>query len=213
MMVTILLLAVLLGTAAAVILIIYLIDRVNRLEKITAANGDKSDDKKLETDADSSFLGLKGKALWDAMCGKPPEGFNSNDLVALKPRYEHVIKKHIESVFAEGLDHGQSGATSKKPKPTSVIGTLRGSVESWLPPQHISTIYNVAFESASATEDDLPRLRASLDESTEMLFSRTDLSLKQPYSSLLLPSAESDEETLLEEPEPEPEADDEELLL
>ena len=155
-MVTILLLAVLLGTAAAVILIIYLIDRVNRLEKITAANGEQSNDKNLDSNADSGFLGLKGKALWDAMCGKPPEGFNSNDLVALKPRYEHVLKKHIESVFAEGLDHAQSGDTAKKPKPTSVISTLRGSVESWLPPQHISTIYNVAFESASASEDDLP---------------------------------------------------------
>ena len=42
-MVTILLLAVLLGTAAAVILIIYLIDRVNRLEKIASTNGEKSD--------------------------------------------------------------------------------------------------------------------------------------------------------------------------
>jgi len=210
-MVTILLLAVLLGTAAAVILIIYLIDRVNRLEKITSANGEKSDDKNLDSNADSGFLGLKGKALWDAMCGKPPEGFNSNDLVALKPRYEHVLKKHIESVFAEGLDHGQSGATAKKPKPTSVIGTLRGSVESWLPPQHISTIYNVAFESASASEEDLPRLRASLDESTEMLFSRSDLTLKQPYSSLLLPMADNDtDELLLEE---DPIADSEEPLL
>ena len=196
-MVTILLLAVLLGTAAAVILIIYLIDRVNRLEKIASANGEKSDDKNLDSNADSGFLGLKGKALWDAMCGKPPEGFNSNDLVALKPRYEHVLKKHIESVFAEGLDHGQSGATAKKPKPTSVIGTLRGSVESWLPPQHISTIYNVAFESASASEEDLPRLRASLDESTEMLFSRSDITLKQPYSSLLLPMADNDTDELL----------------
>ena len=210
-MVTILLLAVLLGTAAAVILIIYLIDRDNRLEKIASANGEKSDEKNLDSNADSGFLGLKGKALWDAICGKPPEGFNSNDLVALKPRYEHVLKKHIESVFAEGLDHAQSGDTAKKPKPTSVISTLRGSVESWLPPQHISTIYNVAFESASASEDDLPRLRASLDESTEMLFSRSDLTLKQTYSSLLLPSADNDtEEVLLEEGL---ETDNEEPLL
>ena len=68
----------------------------------------------------------------------------------------------------------------------------------------------MAFESASASEEDLPRLRASLDESTEMLFSRTDLSLKQPYSSLLLPSAEdSTDELLLEE---DPMADEETLL-
>ena len=194
--------AVLLGTAAAVILIIYLIDRVNRLEKIASANGEKADDKNLDSNADSGFLGLKGKALWDAMCGKPPEGFNSNDLVALKPRYEHVLKKHIESVFAEGLDHAKSGDTAKKPKPTSVISTLRGSVESWLPPQHISTIYNVAFESASASEDDLPRLRASLDESTEMLFSRSDLTLKQTYSSLLLPTADNDTCLLYTSPSP-----------
>jgi hypothetical protein len=69
----------------------------------------------------------------------------------------------------------------------------------------------VAFESASASEEDLPRLRASLDESTEMLFSRSDLTLKQTYSSLLLPSADNDtEEVLLEEGL---ETDNEEPLL
>ena len=66
-MITALLLAVFLGTAAAVILIIYLIDRVNRLEKIASARDDRADSKSSDNDADSSFLGLNSKPLWDAM--------------------------------------------------------------------------------------------------------------------------------------------------
>lgn len=214
-MITALLLAVFLGTAAAVILIIYLIDRVNRLEKIASARDDRADSNSSDNDADSSFLGLNSKPLWDAMCGKAPEGFNSNDLVALKPRYEIVLKKHIESIFAMGVADGQAG-TTKKPKPTTVISTLRGSIESWLPPQHVSTIYNVAFESVNASTEDMPRLANSLDETGGLLYSRTDLTLKQPLSSVLLPRAEEEEEEseqLSLEDNAGTSAEDEELLL
>ncbi len=211
-MITALLLAVFLGTAAAVILIIYLIDRVNHLEKIASARNDKADSKSGDSNADSSFLGLSSKALWDAMCGKPPQGFNSNDLVALKPRYEHVLKKHIESIFAMGVADGQAG-TAKKPKPTTVISTLRGSIESWLPPQHVSTIYNVAFESVTASAEDMPRLADSLDESGSLLFSRTELTLKQALSSVLLPRAEEEPEQLALEDSADASAEDEELLF
>jgi hypothetical protein len=211
-MITALLLAVFLGTAAAVILIIYLIDRVNRLEKIAIARDDKADSKSGGSSGDSSFLGLNSKALWDAMCGKPPEGFNSNDLVALKPRYEHVLIKHIESIFAMGVADGQAG-TAKKPKATTVISTLRGSIESWLPPQHVSTIYNVAFESVTASTEDMPRLINSLDESGSLLFSRTDLTLKQSLSSVLLPQQEEELEQPALEDNGEANPEDEEILL
>lgn len=210
-MITALLLAVLLGTAAAVILIIYLIDRVNRLEKIASSSNSNSDEKAADSNADSSFLGLKSKGLWDAMCGKAPEGFNNNDLVALKPRYERVLRKHIESIFAMGTADGQSG-TVKKPKPTSVITTLRGSVESWLPPQHVSTIYNVAFESATASGEEIPRLANSLDECADLLFSRADLTLKQPLSIVMLPQAEEEPEAPALEDDTGG-SDDEELLF
>ena len=84
-MTTVLLLAVFFGTAAAIVLIIYLIDRVNMLEIMTMENRTSSPEASVKADpnADSVFLGLSGKILWDAMSGKTPEGFNDNDLVAL----------------------------------------------------------------------------------------------------------------------------------
>lgn len=203
-MVTVLLLAVFLGTGAAVVLIIYLIDRVNRLEKMASISSSSEKDKR-PSNADNTFLGLSGKGLWDAMCGKPPEGFNSNDLVALKPRYEHVLKKHVVEVFNQGRNHSQSGDISKKPSPTFEVKTLRGSIESWMPPQHVSTIYNVGYESVNANEEDLMRLATSLDESTGLIYSRADITMAQPFSSLLL--AASAQEEILDDLESDPEID------
>jgi hypothetical protein len=74
----------------------------------------------------------------------------------------------------------------------------------------------VAFESVNASTEDMPRLANSLDESGGLLYSRTDLTLKQPLSSVLLPRAEEEEEEseqLSLEDNAGTSAEDEELLL
>ena len=200
-MTTVLLLAVFFGTAAAIVLIIYLIDRVNMLEKMTLDNRaiTPEDTVKADPNADSVFLGLSGKILWDAMSGKTPEGFNDNDLVALKSRYEHVLTKHIELVFKEGVTDRQQGKASAKPKLPASIKTLRGTIDSWIPPQHASAIYKAGFESIDASDIDRTRIASYLDDSTELLFSRTDIALRQAFSEKLLPEAQEGLDPLLEE--------------
>ena len=200
-MTTVLLLAVFFGTAAAIVLIIYLIDRVNMLEKMTLDNraSTPEDTVKADPNADSVFLGLSGKILWDAMSGKTPEGFNDNDLVALKSRYEHVLTKHIELVFKEGVTDRQQGKASAKPKLPASIKTLRGTIDSWIPPQHASAIYKAGFESIDASDIDRTRIASYLDDSTELLFSRTDIALRQAFSEKLLPEAQEGLDPLLEE--------------
>ena len=200
-MTTVLLLAVFFGTAAAIVLIIYLIDRVNMLEKMTLDNraSTPEDTVKADPNADSVFLGLSGKILWDAMSGKTPEGFNDNDLVALKSRSEHVLTKHIELVFKEGVTDRQQGKASAKPKLPASIKTLRGTIDSWIPPQHASAIYKAGFESIDASDIDRTRIASYLDDSTELLFSRTDIALRQAFSEKLLPEAQEGLDPLLEE--------------
>jgi len=188
-MITTLLLSVLFGTAATVILMIYLIDRVNTLERATKAVAADSNSSRAEDD--NGFMGLSGKALWDVMSGKIPEGFNPDDLIALKPRYEQVLQKHIEQSFAKGAKDSQEGSPADNPKPTATIKMLRGEVQSWLPPQHVANIYKLGYESVNTTEENLNHLRTSLDESTETLYTRTELDIKQPYSQRLLPQSKA----------------------
>lgn len=186
-MITTLLLAVLFGTAATVVLIIYLIDRINILESKALIGKDVSENS--EAKADNGFLGFDGKALWDVMSGKLPDGFNEDDIVALKPRFEQVLQKHIDQTFTKGVEDFKEGVPAKNPKPTAMIKMLRGEIQSWLPPQHVSTIYKVGYDSVSAEPENLDHLRASLDESAETLFTRTDLQLKQSFSERLIQSS------------------------
>ena len=185
-MITSLLLAVLFGTAATVVLIIYLIDRINILESkalISKDPGNKDEPKK-----DNGFLGFEGKALWDVMSGKLPEGFKEDDLVALKPRFEQVLQKHIDQTFAKGAEDFKEGVPANNPKPTASIKMLRGEIQSWLPPQHVSTIYKVGYDSVNTEPENLDHLRTSLDESAETLYARADLQIKQPFSARLMPN-------------------------
>jgi len=217
-MTTVLLLAVFFGTAAAIVLIIYLIDRVNMLEIMTMENRTSSPEASVKADpnADSVFLGLSGKILWDAMSGKTPEGFNDNDLVALKSRYEHVLTKHIELLFKEGATDRQQGKALSKPKLPASIKTLRGTIDSWIPPQHASTIHKAGFESIDASDLDRTRIASYLDDSTGLLFARTDIALRQAFSEKMLPqSQENDDITLEELPDlstPETDGDNDSIL-
>jgi len=100
-MTTILLLAVLFGSVVAIILMVYLIDRVKHLESLSIQANNASADVQAAPN-DNGFLGLSGKVLWDAMSGQLPEGFQEGDLLALKSRFEFVLQNHIETLFKLG---------------------------------------------------------------------------------------------------------------
>jgi len=199
-MATVLLLAVLFGSMVAIILMVYLIDRVKRLEIISLQlNSSAAPAAPAPQAAENGFLGLAGKTLWDAMCGKVPEGFNETDLVALKSRYEYVLQNHIETLFKLGKKDRTNGNNSETPKNPNDISTLRGTISSWIPAQHVSTLYKAGYESVEADDVNIGRLKADVDDSVNTLFSRTNLAVKHSFSDKLmdstpaigLPSAES----------------------
>jgi hypothetical protein len=187
-MTTILLLAVLFGSVVAIILMVYLIDRVKRLESLSLQANNANADAKAPAN-DNGFLGLSGKVLWDAMTGQIPEGFQEGDLLALKSRFEFVLQNHIETLFKLGKKDGTEGNNPGTPNNPITISTLRGSVDSWIPAQHVSMFYRAGHESVSADEISINRLKVDLDESAHVLFSRTGLAIKQPFSEKLLAGA------------------------
>ncbi len=206
-MATVLLLAVLFGSVVAIILMIYLIDRVKRLETLSleASNNSASQP---EPQPDNGFLGLSGKRLWDAMSGKIPDNFNQSDLVALKPRFAFVLQNHIETLFKLGKKDATDGSVMGAPSNPVEISTLRGAISSWLPTQSATTIYKAGFESVEADEIDINRLSADLDEAASELYARVDIKKTPAFSeklmastpAVVMPSAEMLDESIDEEP-------------
>lgn len=178
------------GLLVVLVFIIYLVDRVNMIEKETRQFAQSLHDTK-EPAAVGPFAGLSSKKLWDAMTGRVPEGVDPSVLAEVRERYETVLQKHIESIFQEAVKDGQRGMTGE-PKNTKLITTLRGAVESWLPSAQVNTLYKCGVESTQLPADQLDAVRAALDEVGQTLYSKALLSLAQPLSVSLLPRPVAD---------------------
>lgn len=171
------------GLLVVIVLMVYLVDRVNSLEKETrrAAQAPSV----VPTDP---WAGLTGKALWDAMTGRPPPGLSATVLQELRPRYELVLHKHIQSLFEEGVRDGPRGLSGEPKNPRS-IQTSSGPVDSWMPSPQVNTIYQCGLDSTQVAPDGLALVRQALDEAGQLLFAKAQLSLSEPLSASLMPQA------------------------
>lgn len=186
-----------------VILTLYLIDKINHLAKMYEAP--KPDTPALpefgtEIPGDLLFSGLEGKKLWDAMNGKEVEGFDASMIEALRPHYEPILREHITATFKDGLEE-VGGDESKVPSSMRKIETVRGHIQSWLPPQHLGSIYRSALEFAGTYANDpnadtLVRLKQTVDSVVDMLYQRVGITNEVPFSDFLF------EEMPIEDDEP-----------
>jgi hypothetical protein len=187
-----------------VILTLYLIDKINHLAKMYEAPKPEAPglpEFETEIPGDLLFSGLEGKKLWDAMNGKQVEGFDATLIDALRPHYEPILREHITATFKDGLEE-VGGDESKVPSSTRKIATVRGHIESWLPPQHLGSIYRSALEFAGTYANDptpevLLRLKQTVDSVVDMLYQRVGITNEVPFSDFLfeeieLPEEESD---------------------
>lgn len=178
-----------------VILTLYLIDKVNQLarlqeEALHPPQPVEPPATQAAPPGDILFAGLEGKKLWDAMSGKQVDGFEPSLVEALRPHYEPILHEHIVTTFQDGMEDAKE-AEPKPPGSLRTIGTARGEVESWLPPQHLGSIYRTALEFAAdylpkRDPDTYYRLQETLDSVTGMLYQRAGLTLTQPFSELLM---------------------------
>lgn len=187
-----------------VILTLYLIDKINHLSKMyDAPKPDASilPDFETEIPGDLLFSGLEGKKLWDAMNGKEVEGFDASMIEALRPHYEPILREHITATFKDGLEE-VGGDESKVPSSLRKIETVRGHIQSWLPPQHLGSIYRCALEFAGTYANDpnadtLVRLKQTVDSVVDMLYQRVSITNEVPFSDFLFDTMpiEDDEPT------------------
>jgi len=178
-----------------VILTLYLIDKINHLAKMYEAPKPETpgmpgmSEFETEVPGDLLFSGLEGKKLWDAMNGKQVEGFDATLIDALRPHYEPILREHITATFKDGLEE-VGGDESKVPSSLRKISTARGFIQSWLPPQHLGSIYRSAMEFASTYANDpdpevLLRLQQTVDSVVDMLYQRVGITNEVPFSDFL----------------------------
>ena len=177
-----------------VILTLYLIDKINHLAKMYEAPKPETTgglpEFETEIPGDLLFSGLEGKKLWDAMNGKQVEGFDASMIEALRPHYEPILREHIIATFKDGLEE-VGGDESKVPSSLRKISTVRGFIQSWLPPQHLGSIYRSALEFAGTYANDpnpevLLRLQQTVDSVVDMLYQRVGITNEVPFSEFLL---------------------------
>ncbi len=175
---TTLLLIILIALALILVLLVYVVDRLMALEKMTLNLPSFGTEQEAPADnGDKHFGTLTGQQLWDGMNGKPVEGWTADTFHALRPRYEVVLGKHIEQLF-------QAGKSGKLLPPSpATIETLRGSVASFIPANHAQTLHGLGARSNSEAAAELAD---ALDDVTEILYGRTGLDLRRPYSEKLL---------------------------
>ncbi|MEY2805540.1 MAG: hypothetical protein RL657_2876 [Pseudomonadota bacterium] len=169
------------GFLVVLVLLLYLIDRVNTLER--EARGAKS---LAPAVPKGPFAGLAGRKLWDAMAGSPPSGVDAAEWAAVRNRYNLVLQLHIEDVFAEGQRDGQRGMAGE-PKNPRLIASPDGPVESWLPLTQLKSIYQAGLDSGTATEEALLGVRVNLNEAGRVLYQQTGMPNCPVQSDLLLP--------------------------
>lgn len=177
-----------------VILTLYLIDKVNHLSRLYEKPTEEADKETEFPDVDMAppgdllFAGLEGKKLWDAMSGKQVDGFDEALIESLRPHYEPILREHIAATFHDGVeDANEEGRVPNSQRP---ITTPRGHVESWLPPQHLGSIYRAAIEYATvyrAGPDPavLHRLKETVDSVVDMLYQRVGITNEAPMSDFL----------------------------
>jgi len=181
-----------------VILTLYLIDKVNHLAQLyEAPKPEMPPLPEAEPPSDILFAGLEGKKLWDAMNGKSIEGFDASLIDALRAHYEPILREHITLAFKDGLED-VDGSESRVPSSERRITTLRGHIQSWLPPQHLGGIYRAALEFAGSYKKNpqsqvLERLKQTVDSVTGMLYQRANIALEVPFSEFLFDLAKEDE--------------------
>lgn len=179
------------GLLIVLVFIIYLIDRVNSIEKETRQVALSLSEQKKDAHSVGPYAGLSGKKLWDAMTGRVPDGLDPSVLVDVRERFEVVLHKHIEAIFLEGRQDGQLGLNGE-PKNTKTITTLRGSVESWLPTSQVNSIYKCGLDTVQLPPEQWDAVRQSLDEAGQALFGKALLSLSTPLSVTLMAALSSD---------------------
>ena len=141
------------------ILIIYLISRVNGLEARAFSNqSTASTEKKTEAESQKVFSGLSGRELWDEWVAIANGGDDQYGIKGDRDRFLALLELHVRALIQTGAEHGVNG-TNEPPSNPLKVKMLRGEFESYLPSSQAGRLYALGRD-LGASEDN--RQRASI---------------------------------------------------
>jgi len=175
---------------ALLVVVIYLNDRVNELERRSASapmgSGWAGAHSSIGSADDNTWRGLTSKGLWDCMCGKQGAShLGAADIEAIRLSYEGVLSQHIESLFRAGQADARRGSATQ-PTAVKTLASPRGNVQSWIPLNHANALYRAGMDSTKSDIYESERARMTLDETAQILYAQTGLTLLQPMSARLM---------------------------
>jgi len=186
---TLLLALVAIGLLLILVFIVYLVDRVNNLER-RAGEVAAVLAKSRSVNAVGPFGGLSGKKLWDAMSGMSPPDMDAAQLAEIRERYGTVLLKHLDAIFEDGVQAGKLGLSSDVSN-TRQISTLRGQVESWLPQAQVNTIHQCGVNTVVMPAEQLSTVCQTYQEALQALYSRVQLPVPEGYPAALQTALEA----------------------
>jgi len=186
-----LLMAIFFGLLGVVVMIIYLIDRVNSIERISKTFSDGTSNHTPGLPVDEQFHDKQGKDLWSALSTPPGPGSGAERLSDLRSHYEPILLRHIEELFEEGTLDARQGI-QVQPTEGRWIRTASGQVQSWLPAADVREIYDLGQDRERSGAKDLADVRVRLDAFCERLLGSLGMKPTRSISRLLLPGAEID---------------------
>jgi len=190
----VLLLLVFAGLVGLLLVVFYLLDRVNALHN-------QSETARLKRPfTDSTMTTMNGRILWDVLSGEAMQELDEEMIGQLRSRYEMVLQKHIELLFEDGTLDGREGF-SMPVSPERKVPTLRGEFTSWIPHEFAKGIYMAGHDRATKPETEHSLIAANLDNIGNELFEQVGMPPIQ-LSKLLMPNIEPHVPT----PESQPEA-------
>jgi hypothetical protein len=176
---TILLLLIFTGLVGMLLVVFFMLDRVNEIHKHSDIP------QRGHVDPAAIFGGLTGKNLWDAMIGVPMPGWDQKRLATIRPRYDLVLQKHLELIFEDGKLDGREGYAMPV-RCDRMVPTLRGEIESWIPHEFASGIYRAGYAIATTPEDGHEPIRQQIDMVGDALYAAAGLP-PHPLSAILMP--------------------------
>ena len=176
---TILLLLIFTGLVGMLLVVFFMLDRVNDIHKHSDIP------QRGQIDPAAVFGGLTGKNLWDALIGVPMPGWDQKRIAAIRPRYDLVLQKHLELLFEDGKLDGREGFASPV-RCDRMVPTLRGEIESWIPHEFASGIYRAGYAIATTPEEDREPIRQQIDMLGDALFAAVGLP-PNPLTAILMP--------------------------
>lgn len=178
----VLLLLVFAGLVGLLLVVFYLLDRVNALHN-------QNETARLKRPfTDSTMSTMNGRILWDVLSGEAMQELDEEMIGQLRSRYEMVLQKHIELLFEDGTLDGREGF-SMPVSPERKVPTLRGEFISWIPHEFAKGIYMAGHDRATKPETEHPLIAATLDEIGNELFEQVGMPPIQ-LSKLLMPHIE-----------------------